>query len=327
LFGKVPGRADNLEIVGAYHRRFEEKVWATVWPSSGVIRWADGSIEPETIWTESNLKNCGDYQSKWSRFPRKKAGRFFCPSLFWWQSYYHWICDVLPRFHIFLENRTPDVRIILPQGLTELHRQTLEWLGVPLDECVSHTGRRPWKVEKLLYASPVAMTGDHEAQSLHWMRARMLQGCLGRSEVPPGTRRLYVSRRRAACRRVVNEAEILPVLKHHGFEIIEGEDLGLDEQVRLFSEAAVVVGPHGGGLTNIVWCAPGAKVFEIFEPGSVRRCYWSLCNALGHQHACGIGQAVTESGKEPDMWVESREFAESLEKIVALPRRVASSVG
>jgi hypothetical protein len=41
LFGEVPTNADNLEIVGVYQQRFEEKSWATVWPGSGVIRWAD----------------------------------------------------------------------------------------------------------------------------------------------------------------------------------------------------------------------------------------------------------------------------------------------
>lgn len=316
LFGGVPVDADNLEIVGAYHRRFEENAEATVWPDSGVIRRSDGAIEPETLWVESNLKHCGDYHSKWSRLPRKKTGRYFCASLFWWQSYYHWICDVLPRFHNVLEKLAPDDRIILPQGTTALHLRSLEWLGVPIEQCVHFSGKRPWKVEKLMYASPVAMTGDHEAGALNWMRERVLKACLGRSEAPPGTRRLYVSRRRAACRRVVNEAGILPLLKRNDFEIIESEAFSLEEQVRLFSEAAVVVGPHGGGLTNAVWCAPGTKLFEIFEPGSVRRCYWSLARARGLRYACAVGRAVNNPGGEPDLEFAREAFEAALEQIL-----------
>jgi capsular polysaccharide biosynthesis protein len=186
-----------------------------------------------------------------------------------------------------------------------------------MEQCVDFSGKRPWKVEKLMYASPVSMTGDHEAGSLNWMRARILQGCLGRSEVPPGTRRLYVSRRRAACRRVVNEAGILPLLKKNGFEIIEGEALGFEEQVRLFSEAAVVAGPHGGGLTNAVWCAAGTRLFEIFEPGSVRRCYWSLARARGLNYACAVGREVNNPGGEPDLEFAREEFEAALERVIA----------
>ena len=168
LFGAVPPGADNLENGGAFKWRFEEMEWPTVWPGSGVIRRADARIESETIWVGKNLADCGDYHSRWSRFPRRESGRFFCPSLFWWAAYYHWICDVLPRFHNLLKDLTPDVRINLPRKTGALHWRTLELLGIPAAQRVCNSGRRPLKVGRLLYASPVAMTGDHEPQSLLW---------------------------------------------------------------------------------------------------------------------------------------------------------------
>ncbi|MEI9864578.1 MAG: hypothetical protein WDN00_08500 [Limisphaerales bacterium] len=114
LFGGVPASAENLEIIGVPKRRFEENSWATVWPGSGVIRWADGHIESETIWIEKNLEQCGDYHSKWSWLPLERRGRFFNLSLFWSFGYYHWICDVLTRLHTELLRLTPEVQVILP---------------------------------------------------------------------------------------------------------------------------------------------------------------------------------------------------------------------
>jgi capsular polysaccharide biosynthesis protein len=242
-------------------------------------------------------------------------GHCFNLSLFWWPNYYHWLCDVLPRLHGVLERLTPDLRVILPRQMTPFHRRSLELLGLSSAQCIQHAGRRPWKVERLEYASPVAMTGDHEPQSLLWMRAKLLNGCLGHSEVPPGGRRLYVSRRRAAARRIANEAELMPVLKHHGFEMIEPEAMSFEEQVRIFSAAAVVAGPHGAGFTNMLWCARGTRVLEIFEPGSVRRCYWSLAQALGHAYACGVGAAVPNGDGEPDMQVRADDFGSALKRV------------
>jgi capsular polysaccharide biosynthesis protein len=315
LFGAAPADVGNLEIGGAFQRRFEEKSWATVWPGSGVIRWQDGTIETETIWIEGNLKDCSDYHSRWSCFPRRMRGHYFNLSLFWWRNYYHWLCDVLCRLHGVLERLSPDIRIILPPKMTPFHRHSLELLGVPLSRCIPYEGWRPWKVERLYYASPVAMTANFEPQSLLWMRAKMLNGCLGRSEIPLGERRLYVSRSRAPSRRIVNEAELLPILRHYGFDVIDPGLMSFEEQVRTFSGAAVIAGPHGAGLTNQLWCGRGAKLFEIFEPGSVRPCYGSLARVLGHSYACGVGDAVSNDGAEPNMQVSVDAFESALKGI------------
>lgn len=313
FFGQVPGNADNLEIVGAFPERFEEKKQATVWPGSGVIRWADGSIETETIWIKNHLEQCGDYRSKWSAFPRRQSGRFFNLSLFWWQNYYHWICDVLTRLQRVLP-RLGEVQIILPPGLTAWQKRSLELAGLPLNRCLSYSGKRPWKVESLVYASPVAMTGDHDAKLLLSLRDAIRQR-LGDAPVEAGWRKLYLTRKNAPSRSLTNEEELLPLLKEHHFQVVDCGTLSFDEQVRLFSEAQCVVGPHGAAFTNILWSPPGLKVFEIFEPESVRRCYWSMCQALGHEHACGIGQAVKKAGKEADIQVPVEVLAQSLERL------------
>ena len=315
LFGKVPSQANNLEIVGPFRKRFELNSWATVWPDSGVIRWQDGTIEPETIWVPDNLKDCGDYHSLWSWFPRPMRGRFFNLSLFWWPNYYHWLCDVLPRLREILENLDPEVRIILPQRMTAFHRHTLELIGVPARQQIQHTGRRPWKVEHLNYVSPPTMTGDHEPQSLLWMRAKILEGCWARRDAKPGNRRLYISRQSAASRRMVNEDELRPVLKNYGFEIIDPGSMKFEKQVEVFSEAAVIAGPHGAGFTNMLWSACGTRVFEIFEPGSVRRCYWSLARALGHSYHCGVAETESNKPAEPNLRVNADDLEQALEKI------------
>lgn len=317
VFGEVPPNADNLEIVGPFMPRFEEWNQATVWPGSGVLRRSDGAVETEAIWIPGHLAHCGDYHSKWSWLPEHRRGRFFNLSLFWWGNYYHWCCDVLARLHRVLPRLEPDVQIILPAHLTAWQKRSLELIGLPLNRCVEHSGRRPWKVERLVYVSPVAMTGDHEPVSLQWVRDAIRRG-VGLTSMKPGWRKLYLDRKNAVARNVVNEAELLPLLQSRGFEIVDCGRLSFDEQVQLFAEAACVAGPHGAAFTNILWSPPGLKVLEIFEPGSVRRCYWSMCQALGHRHACGIGKPVRQSGPESNLQVPVQAFAEALDKLCPL---------
>ncbi len=312
LFGKKPEVADNLKIVGAFAGRIEEWNWPTVWPASGLLRGNDGAIEIETIWIADNLKQCGDYHSKWSLLPRERKGRHFNLSLFWSFGYYHWICDVLARLHTVLPLLKPDIQVILPPQLKTWQTRSLELIGLPHCQCVQYSGKRPWKVESLLYVSPVTMTGDHEPESLHWVRDTIWSRCLGGPPARAGWRKLYLTRKNTWSRNVVNETDLLPALLQRGFEVVDCGTLAFDEQVRLFSEAACVAGPHGAAFTNILWSPPGLRVFEVFEPQAVRRCYWSMSQTLGHSHQCGVGECVQNPGGEPNILVQKDQFNAAL---------------
>jgi capsular polysaccharide biosynthesis protein len=302
VFGIIPEKSDNLQIVGCLPPRVFSVANATVWPTSGLIRWSNGSIENETLWVSSNLNNCGDYKSKWSFFPKNKKGKYFNVSLFW-SGYYHWICDVLTRIHRIRDVINNEIFFILPSEMPAWKTRSLELLGINSNQCVQYFGKRPWKVESLLYASPVAMTGDQEETSLRWVRDTILYRVLGPATRPKATRKIYLARKNTWSRNLINEQQIIPLLFERGFEVIDCAQLSFDEQVRIFSEAICVIGPHGAGMTNILWAQPGLKVFEIFEHKAVRRCYWSMAKILRHHYYCGIGESVANEDREPNIYV------------------------
>jgi hypothetical protein len=80
------------------------------------------------------------------------------------------------------------------------------------------------------------------------------------------TRKLYISRARARQRKLENEAEVESVMVAHGFEIIHPEEISLPDQVRLFSNAAVIVGPAGSGLYNAIFSRPGTRRLILAPP-------------------------------------------------------------
>lgn len=66
--------------------------------------------------------------------------------------------------------------------------------------------------------------------------------------------------------------------KKKNFKIVELENLPFIEQVRLFYQSKVVIGIHGGGLSNIIFCQKGIKVLEL-GPRLVP-CYKNLSHNL-----------------------------------------------
>jgi capsular polysaccharide biosynthesis protein len=231
--------------------------------------------------------------------------------LYWCRGYYHWICDVLPRVQAALPQLPPETRFVVPVGLSEAESESLQAIGIKPESCVGFQGRRPWRVDRLVHVPPVAMTGDHTRESLLSLRESVFRRT--RTEpVSKDARRIYVARRQGSERSVVNEAELLPALQERGFAVVLCENLSFADQVKLFRDAEIIVGPHGGGFANLVWCEAGTKVFEIFGTSSVRRCYWSICQTVGLKHHC----AVAEKGDGESLHVDPARFSAALDQLM-----------
>jgi len=95
--------------------------------------------------------------------------------------------------------------------------------------------------------------------------------------------RVYISRRGASTRQVHNESEVEGLLKMFGFISVDTSLLSLNEQIRLFSKASVIVSPCGAGWANMVF-SPSAKILEIIGLEYYSPTMWLLANVLGHSY-------------------------------------------
>ena len=59
---------------------------------------------------------------------------------------------------------------------------------------------------------------------------------------------------------IVNLEETKNLLKEKNFDIVKLENLSFDEQIFVFSNAKIVVGAHGAGLTNLCFSKEKTKV-------------------------------------------------------------------
>ena len=66
----------------------------------------------------------------------------------------------------------------------------------------------------------------------------------------PYNERIYISRRYATSRRVLNEEELCSLLQKYGFRICYLEQLSLKQQMVLFHGAGVILAPHGAAWNH-----------------------------------------------------------------------------
>jgi capsular polysaccharide biosynthesis protein len=194
--------------------------------------------------------------------------------------YYHWLVDVLPRIKM-IEARLAEMPLYIAQG-EAFQRETLRAFGVEPARVIEAGGQRLIRSPKLVVPCHQIMSGqEFPPWVIEFLRKGLLP--LATPERRP-KRRLYISRRNAAHRRVSNEHEISAKLEAIGFETLALEDWPLAEQIAAFRDAEIVIAPHGGGLTNLLFCSPGTFAVELFPRVTVDL-YYRLAAAAGVEYA------------------------------------------
>lgn len=120
---------------------------------------------------------------------------------------------------------------------------------------------------------------------------------------------LYISRAGATIRRLRNEDALLAALEPFGFEVIDPGSFSLTEQAALFSNARLVVAPHGAALTNLLFGTAGLRLVEIFSrDGLHTSSFRHLCEFLGGRYTVLLG----ETGQEEPFPVNRRPRDEDI---------------
>jgi hypothetical protein len=194
-------------------------------------------------------------------------------------NYYHWMIETVPKIRYLraFENTTGEnVTVLVPDDPPSFINETLRLLGWPQSKVV-HATEPAYTVRDLVVPSyPERHTSDFT-----WIRDEILDAVSGES-VSNDENNVYVSRANAIERQVLNEKEVMDVLSEFGFSRYLLENRSVAENARLFAEADVVVGPHGAGLTDIIF-AGDCTLLELFGE-KVKEPYELLAETLGIEY-------------------------------------------
>jgi hypothetical protein len=194
-------------------------------------------------------------------------------------NYYRWLMETLPRMRLVREKHMSyDWLYCCQQG--PFHRRSLQLIGVEADRVIPSDRNKFVQAERLIVPPFVEET---ETWVVPWLREQFLP--LVRDSPSDSTpKRIYISRRKASGRRIGNEPDLLDALAPLGFVSTILEDYEWLEQVTLFQSAEAVVGPHGAGLANLVFCSKSAVVIEFIAPRYPFTFYPEISRQLGLRH-------------------------------------------
>lgn len=284
---------------------------------NGVVITPDGGIVEESAWCDGWLET--DRAMTALRLPRpeKLQGHYFFLGGDLIRGYAHWLFDALPRLMMLNRLDCDDLKLVVFGDLNRWQEDSLRIMG--FDHCQREMLRdRYIECEFLHFPSAVGKPGNASPLALSFLREKLMR----KDAVDIADKRLYVTRQKAGRRHVVNEEELEPILKDHGFEIVETENLTLQEQIDLFARAELVIGPHGAGLSNLAFAPSECRVLELFSPTCLRWMYYYLSSARKQEYWYLIGDYAIEAEKYhrdsgfDNMHIDRDQFVRAVEALV-----------
>ena len=291
---------------------------ATLLGENGLVVLPDGSYVIDSIYNRSLLEEDPNYRLHRRQPVVMKGGNYFSLLVIWSKTgnYYHWLHDTLQRLYRAIELLPADTTYIVPAGLTPLQYETLRLVGINEHQLAVFAADEAWQVETLYFTPPTTNSGSDRREATEWLRDTIL----GAYQIRPesgGGQRLFVSRRSARSRGIVNEDAVEACLREYGFETIVPETLSFRQQVEAFARARVVVGPHGAGLTNMMFVPSGLVVVDLIQRSrmSASYSYWSMAEQLAHEYWYITTEERPQVSKKIGAYVPIEKLVATLDQI------------
>jgi capsular polysaccharide biosynthesis protein len=236
-----------------------------------------------------------------------------------YHNHSHWLTAHLPKLLLLRERRTLD-DVLLPASRPGRMDDSLRLAGFDPERFPTFDPERPLAVDALT----VIDTDRFRPELLRLVRNAMAaSGATAPSGAIAPSRRIFISRSKAGRRRLVNEDHLWPVLAAAGFERVHMEDLTFAGQVALMRDTAVLLAPHGAGLTNMLFCPPGTDVVELADLGFPNPNFYAIASAMGHRYWLLAAEALGDGHPlEKDLRADIRGVEALLAQLPASPTTV-----
>ena len=190
-------------------------------------------------------------------------------------NYWHWLFDVLPRLMI-MDSLTQNYRIdyyLLPELSKKFQYQTLDILNIPKSKRLSSKHfRHIYSDEIIVTSHPYTLLNDPDLDSLNipkwiikYIKEKFLKPMINdKMNLKNYPSKIFINRKDGTSfRYIINENEVEKRLLEKGFTSVTLSEYEFIDQVALFYNVKQIVGLHGAGFANIIFCKPNTKVIEL----------------------------------------------------------------
>ncbi len=210
------------------------------------------------------------------RFQKKLKGKVF--SLLTGgggnSNYYHWLFDVLPRL-VILKNKIDLNSIdyfLFPRIDLPFQKQSLDLLKIPITKRLSSkTFRHIYANEIIAVDHPIVILNDPLKDNENipdWIINFYKNDIKSKVSLKKKYEKIFIEREDSTSnikhlRTIINNKDVKNFLISKGFKPVKLSTYSFVEQINIFHYASTIVGLHGAGFSNLLFCQPNTQIVEI----------------------------------------------------------------
>lgn len=211
-----------------------------------------------------------------------------------WYNYYHWICESIFRLWLVRKNLSK-VTLLLPEyyKTADFIQSSLEPFNIK--DIYYIPNGKSLLVSNLCLPQIKPICDSYNRLHINQVRQFYTNYIREKRIITSPIERLYISRKLAPRRKVINEDEIHQIIVKYGFTVFYPENHSFFDQVSIFSNVKFVVGTHGSGLTNTLFMDKNTSILELHknkthELNHPSFLFWYMAEALQinyYHQSCG----------------------------------------
>lgn len=195
-------------------------------------------------------------------------------------NYFHWFTEVLPKMLYVKKNNGPDTTFYIPFQLKDYQLASIELCEIKTYKAQESVLLfRKLQIVENFTIYPGIYNPGLLSETVFLLKRSIIQ------RIKNENRKIYVTRKSANRRKVLNEDKVMELVLKYGFEVYDFDKITFIKQMELMTNTRVLASIHGAGLTNMMFMPKQSLVIEFLPIELTNaKCYFILSGALGHRY-------------------------------------------
>ena len=200
-----------------------------------------------------------------------------------YNNYAHCLLDIIPKIKLIsLATNFNKINYFYFSKLNRYQKEIFNYLGIKESKIIDSNKYRHVQSTKIIGVThPNYFKGtisNAHSKLPKWIVRYLRSKFLKKSSKKYNFDKIYIDRSDSSHKhcQVINNNEIKKFLKLKGFKILKLSNLSFKKQIDIFSNSKLIVGPHGAGFSNLVFCRKNTKVIEIKPKNHPNKVYETI---------------------------------------------------
>lgn len=238
-------------------------------------------------------------------------------------GYQHWLVQCVPALDWSLrQQRHRPVRLLMP-GLRPWQEDFLRILGHDTVPRLAPAAGKQYLLPRIEFSEFLnGTTSFRICLSLLDTAQRILNAL---PAFPSDHKIIYVPCVNPYYGSVANEAEVRAFVESRGILVLDQRNLDTATRINLFRHADLIMGPHGQGLTDVLFCKPGTVLWEWTPRHLLNASINRLAQVAGAHYHGDMFDSIADPERRGSWAVDVTRIAQGLDEF--LNRRTHAAAG